>query len=114
MSFLLENGANPDEKALCGATALHFAAECGHLAIVKEFLKYNAKITKNDTGMTALLTAAERTKAEVVEFLISRSEVSKQERIEALELLGASFANDKDNYCIELAFKYLYDAMELR
>lgn len=114
VSFLLENGANPDERAHCGATALHFAAECGHLAIVRELLKYNAKITKNDTGMTALLTAAERTKAEVVEFLISRPEVCKAERIEALELLGASFANDKDNYCIELAFKYLYDAMELR
>lgn len=114
MSFLLENGANPDEKAHCGATALHFAAECGHLAIVKELLNYNAKMTKNETGMSALLTAAERTKADVVEFLVSRQEVSKDEKIEALELLGASFANDKDNYCLELAYKYLHETMKLR
>lgn len=114
VSFLLENGANPNEKAHCGATALHFAAECGHLAIVKELFKYNAKMTKNETGMTALLTAAERTKADVVEFLVDLPEVSKEDKIEALELLGASYANDKDNYCLELAYKYLHETMELR
>jgi Fem-1 family protein b len=51
VSFLLEKGANPDEKAHCGATALHFAAECGHMSIVKELLKYGAHISKNENGM---------------------------------------------------------------
>lgn len=64
--------------------------------------------------MTPLITAAERTRADVVQYLVKLSEVSKLERIEALELLGASYANDKENYCVELAYVYLYAAMELR
>ncbi|XP_018327967.1 protein fem-1 homolog B isoform X2 [Agrilus planipennis] len=114
VSFLLENGANPNEQAHCGATALHFAAECGHVSIVKELLKYNAKFSKNEVGMTALKAAAERTRADVVECLLERPEITKEERIEALELLGASFANDKDSYCLEQAYKFLYKSMELR
>lgn len=114
VSFLLENGANPNEKALCGATALYFAAECGHLAIVQELLRYNAQFVTNDIGMTALKAAAERTRAEVVEYLIELPQIDKDERIEALELLGASFANDKDNYCLEKAYKYLHRTMKLR
>lgn len=112
--FLLERGANPNEKAHCGATALHFAAECGHTAVVKELLKYDAKFVANETGMTPIKAAAERTRADVVEYLAERPEVNKEEKIEALELLGASFANDRENYCPELAFKYLHKAMKLR
>lgn len=50
MKYLLEEGANPDQKALCGATAMHFAAECGNLEIVKELMKHGAKMTKNEHG----------------------------------------------------------------
>lgn len=114
VSFLLENGANPNEKAHCGATALYFAAESGHTAIVKELLRYNAQFIVNDVGMTALKAAAERTRADIVEYLVERPEISKEEQIEALELLGASYANDKDNYCIELAYSYLHRTMKLR
>ncbi|XP_076259680.1 protein fem-1 homolog B isoform X1 [Rhynchophorus ferrugineus] len=112
--FLLENGANPNEKALCGATALHFSAECGHVGVVKKLLEYGAKFFCNDSGMTPIKCAAERTRHVVVEFLIDRPEISKEERIEALELLGGSFANDKENYNIRKAYKYLHQAMELR
>lgn len=66
------------------------------------------------TGMTPLITAAERTRADVVEYLVTLSEVSNLERIEALELLGASYANDKENYCLQLAYLYLHTAMEMR
>jgi Fem-1 family protein b len=66
------------------------------------------------TGMSPLIAAAERTRAEVVEYLVTRSEVSNLERIEALELLGASYANDKDNYCLELAYQYLHRTMKMR
>lgn len=114
VSFLLEKGASPNEKANCGATALHFAAECGHVTIVKELLRYGAHMTKNENGMTPLITAAERTRADVVEYLVTLSEVSNVERIEALELLGASYANDKENYCLQLAYLYLHTAMEMR
>jgi len=75
VSFLLERGANPNEKAHCGATALHFSAECGHTSIVKELLDYGCQISKNESGMTPLIVAAERTRSEVVEYLITRPEV---------------------------------------
>ncbi|XP_029162771.1 protein fem-1 homolog B [Nylanderia fulva] len=114
VNFLLDKGADPNKKAFCGATALHFAAECGHSSIVCELLKYGTKMTKNVSGMTPLITAAERTRAEVVEYLVQREEVTKEEIIDAYELLGASYANDKDNYCLTKAYKYLYKAMELR
>lgn len=114
VQFLLELGANPDEKAHCGATALHFAAECGHVKIVQELLAHGAKITKNEHGMTPLIAASERTRSDVVEYLISRPDVTREEKVDALELLGASFASDKDNYNIELAFKYMMKGMKER
>lgn len=110
----MEKGADPNQKAHCGATALHFAAECGHSTIIRELLRYGAKMTKNVSGMTPLIAAAERTRAEVVECLVQNEEVMKEEIIDAYELLGASYANDKDSYCLTKAYKYLYKAMELR
>lgn len=38
----------------------------------------------------------------------------KFQKIDALELMGASFANDKDNYSLNKAYHYLMLAMELR
>lgn len=114
VSYLLSKEADPDAKAYCGATALHFAAEHGHLEIVKKLLKCGANISKNNMGMTPLLSAAERTKSEVVEYLIKKSWCSKEESVEALELLGASYANDKDSYSLEKAFYYLEWAMSER
>ncbi|XP_017778117.1 PREDICTED: protein fem-1 homolog B [Nicrophorus vespilloides] len=115
VSFLLERNANPNEKALCGATALHFAAECGHTPIVKKLLEYNAELWNvNDIGMTPLKAAAERTRWEVVDFLVNQAGIGKEEIVEALELLGASYANDKEFYSLERAFKYLHRSMVLR
>lgn len=54
VNFLLEKGADPDERANCGATALHFAAERGHTAIVKKILKYGAAFAKNENGISFL------------------------------------------------------------
>lgn len=110
----MNKGVDSNKKAYCGATALHFAAECGHDTIVCELLKYGAKMTKNVSGMTPLITAAERTRAEVVECLVQREEVTKEEIIDAYELLGASYANDKDSYCLTKAYTYLYKGMALR
>ena len=39
-----------DERALCGATALHFASECGHAAVVCALIDHNAKILTNENG----------------------------------------------------------------
>jgi hypothetical protein len=78
------------------------------------FIHYFDAVEICVAGMSPLIAAAERTRAEVVEYLVTRPEVSNLERIEALELLGASYANDKDNYCLELAYQYLHRTMEMR
>ncbi|CAH0764558.1 unnamed protein product [Diatraea saccharalis] len=114
VQFLLESGARVDERALCGATALHFAAECGHAAVVCALLERNAHILTNENGMTPLQCAAERARASVVEILAARPEVTRAQAIEAFELLGASFANDKEYYCIRMAYQYLHRAMTMR
>lgn len=40
--------------------------------------------------------------------------LSQFQKIDALELMGASFANDKDNYSLNKAYHYLLLAMKLR
>merc|ERR1712241_602057 len=112
--YLLSGGADPNAKALCGASALHFSAEIGNVPIVHCLLNHGAVMEPNEHGMTPLKAAAERCQAVMVDFLIERPEISKEQRIEALELLGASFANDKDNYDVGLAFRYLEKGMRLR
>ncbi|KAK7501623.1 hypothetical protein BaRGS_00007054 [Batillaria attramentaria] len=114
VTFLLEKGADPDCKAHCGATALHFSSECGHLDIVKELIRFGASMLKNDHNMTPLTIAAECGKEEVVEYLISLPDCTREEKIDALELLGASFANDKENYNLGKAYYYLHLAMRER
>ncbi|XP_016405906.1 protein fem-1 homolog B [Sinocyclocheilus rhinocerous] len=109
--FLLERSADPNAKAHCGATALHFAAEAGHLDIVKELVRCQAAMVVNGHGMTPLKVAAESCKADVVELLLSHADCDVPSRIEALELLGASFANDRENYDILKTYHYLYLAM---
>lgn len=65
-------------------------------------------------GMTPLMVAADRTREEIVDFLASQNIVSYEEKIDAYELLGASFANDKDNYSTTAAYTHMKKGMELR
>ncbi|XP_028921258.1 protein fem-1 homolog B [Ornithorhynchus anatinus] len=109
--YLLEQRADPNARAHCGATALHFAAEAGHLEIVRELIRWKAAMAVNGHGMTPLKVAAESCKADVVELLLSHADCDRASRIEALELLGASFANDRENYDILKTYHYLYLAM---
>jgi len=114
VQYLLSVGADPNSKALCGASALHFSAEIGNVPIVDCLLSHGAVMEANEHGMTPLKAAAERCQAVMVDFLTERPEITKEQKIEALELLGASFANDKDNYDVGLAYTYLEKAMKLR
>ncbi|KAM7345903.1 protein fem-1 homolog B isoform 1-T4 [Cochliomyia hominivorax] len=112
---LLKNGSNPNEQSLCGATALHYAAEGGHLEVCRILLDHGAKLLENEHGLTPVLNAAERTHEDVVNLFIERPCLMKKEEvIIALELMGASFANDKDNYSIQKAYTHLMRAMEIR
>jgi len=112
--YLLHKGADPNLKALCGATACHFAAEIGQICIVDALLKHGARMEENKHGMTPLLCAAERCQAKMVEYIINLPGIAREDAITALELLGASLANDNDHYDIELSYSYLKRGMELR
>ena len=77
VSYLLEAGADPNTKALCGASALHFSAEIGNVdignpsvgtllcviwkyalpcnfAVVRCLLEHGARMEENEHGMTPL------------------------------------------------------------
>jgi len=60
--------------------------------------------------------AAERTHHNFVYFLIdeSRLHLTREEKIEAEELLGASFLNDKDRYDFNQGYNILLRAMKRR
>ncbi|XP_052792862.1 protein fem-1 homolog B-like [Mya arenaria] len=111
VQFLLDSGAPMDERALCGATALHFSAECGHVDIVKLLVEHAAQIVNNNSGLSPLMVAAECIEVAVVEYLTSAQDCCLQSKIDAYELLGASFANDKEQYDLEKAYLFLHKGM---
>lgn len=64
--------------------------------------------------MTPILVAAERTHFMLVYNLIEVLNLTREERIEVEELLGASFLNDKDTYDPNLGHSIILHSMELR
>jgi len=94
--YLIEIGADVNRKSVKGNTALHDCAESGSLDIMKLLLISGARIDVDAYGMTPLLAASVTGHLHIVEHLISQRElVGKQERIDALELLGATFVDKK-------------------
>merc|ERR1719204_2773928 len=94
--FLISIQADVNRKSVKGNTALHDCAESGSLDIMKLLLISGARIDVDAYGMTPLLAASVTGHLHIVEHLISQRElVGKQERIDALELLGATFVDKK-------------------
>ncbi|XP_053146681.1 protein fem-1 homolog C [Hemicordylus capensis] len=110
--YLLEKGADVNRKSVKGNTALHDCAESGSLEIMKMLLKYCAKMEKDGYGMTPLLSASVTGHTNIVDFLTQHVETSKAERINALELLGATFVDKKRD--LLGALKYWKRAMDMR
>ncbi|XP_066471312.1 protein fem-1 homolog C [Tiliqua scincoides] len=110
--YLLEKGADVNRKSVKGNTALHDCAESGSLEIMKMLLKYCAKMEKDGYGMTPLLSASVTGHTNIVDFLTQHAETSKAERINALELLGATFVDKKRD--LLGALKYWKRAMDMR
>ncbi|NWW47051.1 FEM1C protein, partial [Pedionomus torquatus] len=110
--YLLEKGADVNRKSVKGNTALHDCAESGSLEIMKMLLKYCAKMEKDGYGMTPLLSASVTGHTNIVDFLTQHVQTSKAERINALELLGATFVDKKRD--LLGALKYWKRAMEMR
>ena len=114
VSYLIDKGAFIDLQCKDGSTALHGAVEKGHLEIVHELLALGASQSlANNRGLTPLLYACDLCSIEIVEHIINRPECTKEQRIDALELLGATIAN---NECrdTEKAFSYMKRGMEMR
>ena len=105
------------QQCKVGRTALHDAVERGHLKIVSdhELLALGASQLPNGLGLTPLLYACDECSIEIVEHIINRPECTKEQRIDALELLGATIANSNDeSRDTEKAFSYLKRGMEER
>ena len=113
ITYLIKKGAFVDQKDKDGNTALHHAAERGHLKTVRQLLTHGASQLPNNQRLTPLLYACDKRVIEIVEYFIKRPECTKEQRIDALELLGATIANDKS--CdIKKAFSYMKRGMEMR
>ena len=117
VKILLGYGADIDARGTLqdedGDTALHYAVKGGHLEIVSELLALGASQVPNNLGLTPLLYACDECFIEMVEHIINRPECTKEQRIDALELLGATIANDKSRD-IKKAFSYMKRGMEMR
>ena len=113
-SYLVKHGANVNLQDIHGRSCLHNALKGGHVQVVGDLLTLGAKQTQNLNRLTPLLEASNDCKIEMVEWFINRPECSKEERIDALELLGATIANDSKAYDIEKAFSFMKRGMEER
>ena len=113
ITYLINKGAFVDLQAKDGNTALHYAAQRGHLEVVSQLLSLGAPQLPNNQGLTPLLYACDYCSVEIVDYLINRPECTKEQRIDALELLGATIANGKFRD-IKKAFSYMKRGMEMR
>ena len=113
-SYLVKHGANVNLQDIHGRSCLHNALKGGHVQVVGDLLALGAKQTQNLNRLTPLLEASNDCKIEMVEWFINRPECSKEQRIDALELLGATIANDPHAYDIKRAFRFMKRGMEER
>ena len=114
VTYLIERGAKMDLQDKKGNTALHEAIYKDQFKIAKELAALGASQLPNIQRLTPLLLASTNCKIDQVEYFINRPECTKEQRIEGLELLGATIANEPDVYDIEKAFSYMKRGMEER
>ena len=113
-SYLVKHGANINLQDNAGHSCLHYASKRGDVQLVCELLALGAKQTQNLNRLTPLLEASNDCKIEMVEWFINRPQCSKEQRIDALELLGATIANGPYSYDIQRAFSFMKRGMEDR
>ena len=117
VTYLIDKGAFMDlQYQDSGNTALHDAVKRGYLEMVSQLLSRGASQLPNNQGLTPLLHACNLRSIEMVEYLINRPECTKEQRIDALELLGATIAIDRPGNTEDMkeAFSYMKRGMEER
>ena len=105
IQLLIEHGANVDFQDQNGNTALHYVVlHCSHghcsrhwytirncaQKFVSALWNAGASHLSNNQGLTPLLLASNNGNVAVVECIIKQTEITKEQRIDALELLGAT------------------------
>ena len=118
VTFLVEHGANMDLQDKDGNTALHHAARGNAIEVYDKLFTLGASQMNNNQQLTPLLLASNECKVSMVEYLIRKSECTKEQKIDALELLGASILFNDDYTTFETglaaAFEYMKRGMEER
>ena len=123
VAMFIENGAKVDLQDVDGNTALHHAVLNSYDSLGFErtpdiclaLLTAKASIHLcNSQGWTPLLLASENCIKSVVEILIKHPGVTKQQRANALELLGASLCLKSETFAIEEGFSYIKLGMKER
>ena len=125
---LIDYGATLDLQDKNGDTALHHAVSSVYrdrsIRIVQKLLTAGVSFLFNNHGVKPLILASSYENRPAVEYLITRPEITRKERIDAIELLGASLATYRLNtrsstlpYILEdtsNGFNYIKRGMEER
>ena len=114
VTLLIEHGAKVELQDQNGDTALHYAARVGKETSANfcKLLTAGASLLcENSQGLTPLLEASNRGNIEIVECAIKQPEITKEQRIDALELLGSSLSLDYEVDDVENGFKYIKRGM---
>ena len=94
IQLLIDHGANVDFQDQNGNSALHYVPlHCsGHYSrrLVSALWNAGASHLSNNQGLTPLLLASCLCNVAVVECIIKQAKITKEQRIDALELLGAT------------------------
>ena len=122
VAMLIENGAKVDLQDVDGNTALHHAVLNLHDSheytpdICLALLTAKASIHLcNSQGWTPLLLASKNCIKSVVEILLKQPEVTKEQKANALELLGASLCLKSGTFPdVEEGFNYIRLGMKVR
>lgn len=111
VKLLLEAGADVNLEGKHGVTALGDACRHGNLNIIRKLLDLEARPGLDERGMTPIEVAAENGHEEVIITWVCREQCTRQQRVEALELLGAYFMGKRD---YEKMYCYMMKAMKDR
>lgn len=125
---LIDYGATLDLQDKNGDTALHHAVRSVYrdrsIRIVQKLLTAGVSFLFNNHEVKPLILASSYENRPAVEYLITRPEITRKERIDAIELLGASLATYRLNtqsstlpYILEdtsNGFNYIKRGMEER
>ena len=124
VTLLIEHGAKVELQDQNGDTALHYAARVEKPTGVLRptFLRPSTNFCKlltagasllceNSQGLTPLLEASNKGNIEIVECVIKQPEITKEQRIDALELLGTTLSLDYEVDYVENGFKYIKRGM---